>query len=274
MRSFLLFAPLLSILTLFPNPGGAGDRLPRIEVLKRVKPQTLNPTEETYRGYNFYLSGIAGRQDFKEMTNAMHHQLDIVESVGFSLRVLGFFHSIPIAAEELACLEKEFPTVACYGASGMRTFGAYVARAYRVWDNENSQWINANRAYVASESGVVMVRPLLLSEEKNPVMLHEFLHAFHSQIMPQGFQNEGILFHYNQAKSKQLYPEDKYLMKNEREFFAVTASIFLYGKDAAHEPFTRSNLKEKQPDYFKYLVGLFEFDPDRTPSASPVASAY
>jgi hypothetical protein len=48
----------------------------------------------------------------------------------------------------------------------------------------------------------------------------------------------------------------------------VTASIFLYGKDAVHEPFTRSKLKEKQPDYFKYLVGLFGFDPDGAPVAS------
>jgi hypothetical protein len=32
----------------------------------------------------------------------------------------------------------------------------------------------------------------------------------------------------------------------------------------------REKLKEKQLDYYKYLVGLFEFDPDRT---FPVASA-
>jgi hypothetical protein len=34
------------------------------------------------------------------------------------------------------------------------------------------------------------------------------------------------------------------------------------------------NLKEKQPGYYRYLVGLFEYDPDRAPNASPVASAY
>jgi hypothetical protein len=52
----------------------------------------------------------------------------------------------------------------------------------------------------------------------------------------------------------------------------VTASVFLYGKDGK-EPFARANLKQKQPDYFKYLVWLFGFDPDRGPNASPVASA-
>src|SRR5262249_43557944 len=46
------------------------------------------------------------------------------------------------------------------------------------------------------------------------------------------------------------------------EFFAVTASIFLAGKESIHEPKTRAALKEKMPDYYKYLVGVFGFDPD------------
>jgi hypothetical protein len=69
---------------------------------------------------------------------------------------------------------------------------------------------------------------------------------------------------------------------NHKEFFAVTASIFLSGKDSTHEPNTRAALKEKMPDYYKYLVGLFGFDPDPSlpdkpadpaPAATPVASA-
>ncbi|KWV57446.1 hypothetical protein AS156_39780 [Bradyrhizobium macuxiense] len=61
-------------------------------------------------------------------------------------------------------------------------------------------------------------------------------------------------------------------MKNQQEFFAVTASIFLAGADSAHEPFTRAKFKEKMPEYYKYLAGLFGFDPDET-SITPVASA-
>jgi hypothetical protein len=52
----------------------------------------------------------------------------------------------------------------------------------------------------------------------------------------------------------------------------VTASIFLAGKDSEHEPYTRATLKEKMPDYYKYLVGLFGADPEET-SVTPVASA-
>jgi hypothetical protein len=273
MRSVLLSALMISTIALFSNPASAGDRLPQIEILKGEKPHSANSTDVTYRGYATHLSAIAGRKDFSEIVSALQHQVDIVENAGLSPRVLSFFRSIPIVTDELSCLANEVTAIACYEPSGTPAFGAYVVRANRVWNSDGSQWTK-NSAYVGADNGVIMVRPLLTSEEQNPVMLHELLHAFHAQIMPQGFRNEGVLFHYNLAKGNKLYPEDKYLMKNEREFFAVTASIFLYGKDTTHDPFTRSNLKEKQPGYYKYLVGLFEFDPDRAPSASPVASAY
>lgn len=123
---------------------------------------------------------------------------------------------------------------------------------------------------VDTDRGVVMVRPLGIDPQA-PVMLHELLHFYHDQILPQGFSNSAVLFYYNAAKSKQLYPADAYLMRNEKEFFAVTASVFLYGKDDK-PPFTRANLKQTQPDYFNYLAWLF-VDPERAPSAAPVASA-
>ena len=274
MRSVLSSTLVLSTLARFPGTSRASDRLPQIEVLKKDKSASVNAADLAYRGYVVHLSDIAGRKDYGEIVSALQHQVDMVENAGLSPRVLRFFRSVPIVPDEMSCLANEVSAVACYEPNGIPTYGAYVVRAKRVWNSENSQWTNANSAYFGSDSGVVMVRPLLTSEEQNPVMLHELLHAFHAQIMPQGFQNEGVLFHYNLAKTNKLYPEDKYLMKNEREFFAVTASIFLHGKDTAHDPFTRANLKEKQPAYYKYLVGLFEFDPESVPSASPVASAF
>ena len=35
---------------------------------------------------------------------------------------------------------------------------------------------------------------------------------------------------------------------------------------------SREALKEKMPDYYKYLVGVFGFDPDPAPASGPVAS--
>jgi hypothetical protein len=92
------------------------------------------------------------------------------------------------------------------------------------------------------------------------------LHFYHAHVFPLGIEDPTILFHYKAAKS--IYQNaDGYALRNEEEFFAVTASIFLYGKDT-YEPFTRAQLKEKQPDYYNYLVWLFGFDPDRKPLAS------
>ena len=48
--------------------------------------------------------------------------------------------------------------------------------------------------------------------------------------------------------------------------------MFVAGNDSAHEPNTRAKLKEKMPDYYKYLVGVFGFDPD-APATKPLASA-
>jgi hypothetical protein len=67
-----------------------------------------------------------------------------------------------------------------------------------------------------------------------------------------------------EAKSKELLAKEADVSKNQQEFFAVTASIFLAGKDSGHEPYTCAKLKEKMPEDYKYLVGLFGFDPEET----------
>jgi hypothetical protein len=171
----------------------------------------------------------------------------------------------------MACLD-EGAAAACYGSAapdrGRR------ARGLTIWDHEKLQWSNPDIVDLAVDSGlgVVMIRPAMMKYAQNPVMLHEFLHAYHARLMPQGYENKGIKDFYGAAKGKQLFDKDAYVMKNQKEFFAVTASIFLAGKDAVHEPYTRAQLKEKQPEYFKYLVGVFGFDPDGA-AITPVASA-
>ncbi|WP_407164368.1 hypothetical protein [Bradyrhizobium sp. ORS 111] len=92
------------------------------------------------------------------------------------------------------------------------------------------------------------------------------------QVLLSGYDNKRIKQFLGEAKLKQLLTKDAYALKNQQEFFAVTASIFLVGADSVHEPFTCAKLKEEMPEYYKYLVGLFGFDPDEA-NISPVASA-
>ena len=256
----LLPAIGLSILTLSISSGNAADRLRQI---------TVKANTETYRGYYIDQSEIAGRQNFEAITTGLRHQLDIVESVGLSPRVLEYFRTIPIVVDEGVCPSDLPHLLACFGSSAPMLRAEGTSRAFTVWNSEDFRWKNPDAMALVEDTqrGFVMVRPLV-HDRQMPVMLHELLHAYHANMLPRGFQNPDVMLHYNQAKSNKLYNADGYVLKNEREFFAITASIFLYGKDAVHEPFTRSKLQEKQPDYFKYLVGLFGVDPDGVPIAS------
>jgi hypothetical protein len=185
-----------------------------------------------HNGYHIDVSSIEPQDNLAAIKQALFNQLDIVEGVGFESHVLEFFRMIPIVVQQGACAQ--FHSVpACYTRGG------------------------------------VMVRPIALDAER-PVILHEMLHAYHDHLIPQGTENPEILSYFNRAKNNQLYAANGYLLSNQREFFATTASIFLYGK-AAGEPYTRETLKEKQPRYFAFLVRLFGFDPSHTNQRAPQA---
>ena len=86
-----------------------------------------------------------------------------------------------------------------------------------------------------------------------PALLYAVLTDFPSQ---QIRYNTDVLRFYNRAKDDALYPEDSYVMKNVREFFAVTASLYLWG-NVDRPPHNRATLREKQPIYYKWLGDLF-----------------
>jgi hypothetical protein len=236
--------------------------------------QGPNRSVKTYRGYFSDISETGDGQDVLAITGKLRNQLDLVESVGLTPRVLKFFRKVPILVDEAACLEAPDPKAmraACYGPSAPLRF--HSNRGATVLDNEKGEWINSDAIDLAEDtkSGLVMVRPITLTSRDGdrPILLHEFLHAYHAKMLPEGFKNPTVLLHYNAAKA--IYPSDAYLVTNEREFFAVTASVFLYGKEAI-EPFTRSKIREKQPQYYNYLIWLFGFDPDKR-GIAPLASA-
>ena len=253
---------------LFASPGNAGPLRGTIDDAAQVSPAGF----ETYRGYTFDLSENSDRKDVDALSDNLKRQLDVVESAGLSPRVLRFFHSVPIVASEMACLD-EGAAAACYGRVNPN-LDRQAPRTLTVWDPDKQQWTNPNIVDLAVDSGlgVIMLRPNMMRFEKEPVMLHELLHAYHARLLPDGYDNKGVKGYYAYAKSKDLLPKDTYALKDHKEFFAVTASIFLAGKDEVHEPSTRAKLKEKMPDYYKYLVGVFGFDPEPDAASGPVAS--
>ena len=280
MRALVFVSVLVSALTLVSGSGNASDTQPRRMASNSDgdKVQQADPNLENYRGYSFVLAGVADRQDFVAVVYGLRHQIDIVESVGLSPRVLEFFRTVPIVVDELACMssmrsdpnsqtdKKPGLAAACYGPTVPEGLLSK-PRDVSVWNKKDWQWSSTDPIAQAEGNriGVVMVRARTL-DPRHPVLLHEMLHAYHAKIVPQGFGNTAIKFYYDAAKG--LYPADAYVMKNEKEFFAVTASVFLSGK--ADSGIVPSDI-EKLPDYSKFLGWLFEVTPPK--SGTPIASA-
>jgi hypothetical protein len=257
------------IFSFAPHLAGAGPRSGQVE-----PPQALPVGFETYRGYVFDLSENSERKDVAAIADALRRQLDVVESVGLSPKVLQFFHTVPIVASEMTCLD-EGVGVACYGPVSPER-NQRMSSSFTTWDEGKLRWSNPNLVDLAADAGpgVIMLRPVMLKHAEDPVLLHELLHAYHAKLMPQGFDNLGIRAYHADAMAKRVFGKEEYAMKNHKEFFAVTASIFLAGKESMHEPKTRAQLKEKLPKYYKYLVELFGFDPEPEPEkATPVAES-
>jgi hypothetical protein len=265
MRGLLLTSSVVFMLSFASNFAGAGSRI--IEV---PQAQDLPPGFETYHGFVFDLSENSDRKDGVAIAEAFRRQLDVVENSGLSPKVLQFFRSVPIVAGEMTCLD-EGAGIACYGPISPDR-SQRVNSTFTTWDERKLRWSNPNFVDLAADAGpgVIMMRPVMLKHAEDPVLLHEFLHAYHAKLMPQGFDNLGIKAYHAEATSKNVFSKEEYAMKNHKEFFAVTASIFLAGKESMHEPKTRAQLKEKMPKYYKYLVELFGFDPEPS-SATPVA---
>jgi hypothetical protein len=262
MRSVLLATAVVAI-ALGANPACAGSRVIEVNASDKTSQPETEADFQKYRGFMYDLSEYAGRKDAAAIEENLMRQLDMVEDAGFSPKVLEFFHSIPIMATETDCLELG-AGLACYGAvtpsrRNHKTLGL------TVWDHDRQQWSNPDIVDLAADSGrgIIMVRPNMMQHTDDPILLHEFLHAFNGHLMSLGFDNLGIKAYYSEAKGKDVFGNKKsYTLFNAQEFFAVTASIFLAGKESIHEPKTRAALKEKMPDYYKYLVGVFGFDPD------------
>lgn len=96
----------------------------------------------------------------------------------------------------------------------------------------------------------------LNASDSRPVLLHEYMHVLHAKRLPGGYSNSTIRHFYQEAVSNNLYEQGSFMLTNPGEFFAVTASCYLYGT-VAREPYNRDAIRAKQPDYYAYLEQLF-----------------
>ena len=170
-----------------------------------------------YRGFSVNASGVSKAARKNAILNSVKEQIEIVEQVGLSKEDLDFFRTVPI--------------VILADSSG--TPGQY-----------------------KKETKTVHLKGRDLGSNK-PILLHEFLHAYHNQRLPQGMKNKKVMdFYLRAGKEFSQFKGKQYFLENQGEFFAVTASIYLFG-DISRPPYNRRNIKQKMPLYYKYLATLF-----------------
>ena len=107
------------------------------------------------------------------------------------------------------------------------------------------------------DDGKVTLKARIIPADR-PILLHELLHAYHHRVLPEGTRNPKVIDFYRRARQR--YPEERekgeYFLSNPNEYFAVTASIFLYGS-IKRAPYDRKTIRERQPLYDEYLESLF-----------------
>ena len=169
-----------------------------------------------YRGFTVDASAVQDLPNINAIEGSLKHQIDIVADCGASAAILAFFKSQEIVVKP-----------------GQGDGGGHFS--------SNSQGVTVDAAVQAPEK---------------PVILHELLHAYHFRVLPGALQNPDVLRFYDIARQGEFYPPDSYVLKNVQEFFAVTASLYLWG-NVDRPPHNRENLREKQPVYYKWLSQLF-----------------
>ena len=151
---------------------------------------------------------------------ATREQIEIVCAVGLPDEILTFFKGVPLVLVP--------PGTISTGSPGV---------------------------YVGKERGVRVAAGIVRMGHK-PVLLHEYLHAYHDQRLEKGVRNPEILAFYERAKSISAYAAKSHMMENGGEFFTCSATTYLYGV-TAQEPFKREKVKENQPDMYEHLKTLF-----------------
>lgn len=176
------------------------------------------PAKFEHRGFTVDQTAVRDLPNLSALRTAAQEQIDIVLSVGLPKEVITFFQSVPFLLVPADTIKS--PTPGLYG----------------------------NR--------LVKVSTRLLAAGHKPILLHEYLHAYHDQRLPRGIQNPDIIGFFEKAKALGAYEARSHMMQNRSEFFACSGTTFLFGV-TAQEPFKRDKVKTTQPALHAFLQQLF-----------------
>jgi hypothetical protein len=183
-----------------------------------ASPQS-KPNSITYPGVTVDTTAIATAVDRDTIIAALRRQIEIVDAVALRRDQKIFLKSVPIV-------------VATSIGSGSENPAVYI-------EATKSVMLNAQ-----------------VYERNRPILLHELLHAYHHQKIPDGFRNQEIEALFQQAKTSQQFPATASMLTTVQEYFAMMASVYLHGS-AARPPFTRLEVMTRQPASYRWLEKEF-----------------
>jgi hypothetical protein len=173
-----------------------------------------------YRGFMIDDSRVRSMANLGSIVSATKAQIDIVLAVGVPAEMLKFFQGVPF--------EVVPPGVIAPGNPGL----------------------------YSAKTKTVRVTSVVVTAGHKPILLHELLHAYHDQMIPDGFANADIALFYERAKTIPAYAARSHMMQNDREYFACAGTAYLFGV-TAQEPFNREKIRINQPVFYSYLKVLF-----------------
>lgn len=199
-----------------------------------VQAPTSKATQEidqfTHRGFAMNVSALKASADRDALLKSLRGQIDMVADAGFDGRTLAFMRTILLVIDVAAVADPNYSLSTRYAKKLPKERGT-------------------------EEPGSITIVPRV-SNPGAPILLHEFLHAYHDQRLSEGYDNPEILRLFVEARRSSLFPADSYMLSHVREYFAMVGSVYLHGS-ANRDPFTRENLKTKQPSAYNWFAKHF-----------------
>lgn len=154
-----------------------------------------------------------------ETVNNLRHQIGIIDAIRLPEKVRSYFRTVRIVIDP--------------ALTGM-----------------NGQYVQIDGAWV------VRARPGHWPRDR-AILLHELLHAYHSEVLGQPTPPVGRAL--AQALREGTYPAEykgAHFLSNGREYFAVVSEIYLAGP-SFRPPYSCANVRKAQPEFISYLASLF-----------------
>jgi hypothetical protein len=182
-------------------------------------PADTGPTD-TIQIHGFIVEyANVGLKKFQRMQPSLEHQMEIIEQSGVPVATLEFFKSVPVVL--VTHMERGF---------------GFARR-----DEAGRQIVEILATKLPSD---------------RPILLHELLHAYHGvKLGPTPMIRDS----YQQAVMSGFYRKyaKAHFLESPKEYFAVIASIFLYGKRIDQPPFDCKLTAQYQPRFVDFLTAQF-----------------